>query len=45
MPADELDFDRLAALPATGGMIHSIALNAAFAAAERGSPVSMGIVL
>jgi len=44
-PADPLDLDRLAGFAATGGMIHSIALNAAFAAAHRGSPVTMRIVL
>jgi SpoVK/Ycf46/Vps4 family AAA+-type ATPase len=41
----DLDFQRLAALPATGGMIHNIALNAAFVAANAGSPVSMDVVL
>jgi SpoVK/Ycf46/Vps4 family AAA+-type ATPase len=40
-----LDFDRLARLPATGGMIHNIALNAAFAAAAVGGRVTMPLVL
>jgi SpoVK/Ycf46/Vps4 family AAA+-type ATPase len=44
-PLGGLDLDRLADLPATGGMIHNIALNAAFAAAHAGSPVTMPIVL
>jgi SpoVK/Ycf46/Vps4 family AAA+-type ATPase len=42
---EELDLDRLATLPATGGMIHNIALNAAFVAAESGVAVSTGLVL
>jgi len=40
-----LDLDRLAALPATGGMINNIALNAAFLAARAAEPVSMPLVL
>src|SRR5262249_18347859 len=44
-PTDRLDWTSLASLPATGGMIHNIALNAAFSAAERGLPVSMHIIL
>jgi SpoVK/Ycf46/Vps4 family AAA+-type ATPase len=44
-PACPLDWDRLASLPATGAMIHSIALNAAFAAANRKAPVSMDLIL
>jgi hypothetical protein len=44
-PRDQLDWDRLASLPTTGGMIHSIALNAAFMAAHRGEPVSMTMLL
>jgi len=40
-----LDLDRLAALPATGGMISNIAVNAAFLAARAGQPVSMPLVL
>jgi SpoVK/Ycf46/Vps4 family AAA+-type ATPase len=45
VPTDPLDLDRLAGFAATGGMIHSIALNAAFAAAHSGSPVTMRAVL
>ena len=41
-PQDELDYERLARLGLAGG---SIALNAAFAAAEHGSPVTMPVVL
>jgi SpoVK/Ycf46/Vps4 family AAA+-type ATPase len=44
-PTDRLDLDRLADFAATGGMIHNIALNAAFAAAHAGSPVTMPAVL
>jgi hypothetical protein len=44
-PRDQLDWDRLASLPTTGGMIHSVALNAAFMAAHRGEPVSMSMLL
>ena len=44
-PIDALDLNRLAALQATGGMIHNIALNAAFAAAHAGGKVTMPIVL
>ena len=40
-----LDFDRLARLNLTGGSIHNIALNAAFLAAQAGTPVTMPIVL
>jgi hypothetical protein len=44
-PTAGLDVDRLARLPATGGMIHNIALNAAFAAAHAGSDVTMPLLL
>ena len=44
-PTAPLDLDRLAGFAATGGMIHSIALNAAFAAAHSGNPVTMRTVL
>ncbi|MGN6813308.1 MAG: ATP-binding protein, partial [Thermomicrobiales bacterium] len=44
-PTAGLDFDRLARLPATGGMIHNIALNAAFAAAHADTAVTMPLVL
>ena len=45
MPHETLDYDRLSRLHATGGNIHSIALNAAFLAAKAGSPVTMPLVL
>ena len=44
-PTAPLDLDRLAGFAATGGMIHSIALNAAFAAAHSGHPITMRTVL
>ncbi|MGH8904999.1 MAG: ATP-binding protein [Egibacteraceae bacterium] len=44
-PTAALDLDRLAGLPATGGMIHTIALNAAFVAAHSGGHVTMPILL
>src|SRR5207245_5286096 len=44
-PTEGLDWARLASLPATGGMIHNIALNAAFSAADRELPVSMDVIL
>ncbi len=44
-PKGELDCDRLARFNITGGNIHSIALNAAFMAAQSSSTVSMPIVL
>ena len=45
VPTRELDFDRLARLNLTGGNIHSIALNAAFLAAQAGTPVGMSLIL
>jgi hypothetical protein len=48
MPPDQLgqiDLDRLARLPATGGVIHNVALNAAFAAAASGGQLTMELVL
>jgi hypothetical protein len=42
---DDLDLDRLAGLTASGGMIHNIALSAAFLAASASVPVSMQLVL
>jgi SpoVK/Ycf46/Vps4 family AAA+-type ATPase len=45
MPAEHLDFDRLARLNLTGGNISSIALNAAFQAAHSGGPVNMPLIL
>ena len=44
-PRDELDYERLARLNLTGGNLHSIALNAAFAAAHRGGTVTMELLL
>jgi SpoVK/Ycf46/Vps4 family AAA+-type ATPase len=44
-PTVGLDFDRLARLNVTGGHIALIALNAAFAAAQTKSDVTMPIVL
>ncbi|CAB3803404.1 ATP-dependent zinc metalloprotease FtsH [Paraburkholderia caffeinitolerans] len=44
-PTSGLDFDALAQLNLTGGNIHSIALNAAFAAARAGTPVTQALVL
>lgn len=49
-PADtprtaSLDFDWLARFNLTGGSIHNIALNAAFLAAQAGTPVTMPLVL
>jgi len=44
-PKGELDYDRLARLNLTGGNIHSIALNAAFLAAQEQTEVTMPLVL
>jgi hypothetical protein len=44
-PTSGLDFDRLARLNVTGGHVHNIAMNAAFLAAQGGTPVTMPIVL
>jgi ATP-dependent 26S proteasome regulatory subunit len=44
-PLAELDYPRLARLNLAGGGIHSVALNAAFLAAQAGQPVSMPLVL
>jgi ATP-dependent 26S proteasome regulatory subunit len=44
-PLGTLDWTRLARLNLTGGSIQNIALNAAFRAAQAGSPVTMAIVL
>ncbi|RYG08019.1 MAG: ATP-binding protein, partial [Burkholderiales bacterium] len=44
-PTAELDFARLARLNVTGGSIHNIALNAAFLAAQAGTPVAMPPIL
>ena len=40
-PLEDLDYDRLARFNITGGNIHSIALNAAFIAAQAGEKISM----
>jgi SpoVK/Ycf46/Vps4 family AAA+-type ATPase len=40
-----LDFEWLARLNLTGGSIHNIALNAAFLAAQAGTPVTMPLLL
>jgi hypothetical protein len=45
VPTDDLDYDRLAQFNITGGNIQSIALNAAFIAAQSNSKVTMPIVL
>lgn len=45
VPTVGLDYDRLAALNLTGGSFHNIAINAAFAAVEKGSAVTMPYVL
>ncbi|MBE9180871.1 ATP-binding protein [Oculatella sp. LEGE 06141] len=44
-PIAHLDVDRLARFNLTGGSIHNIALNAAFLAAQAGTPVTMPLVL
>ena len=44
-PTEPLDFERLATMPATGGTIHNIALNAAFVAARAGAPVGMDLII
>jgi len=45
VPLARLDYERLGRLNLTGGSIHNIALNAAFAAAGRGVQVSMPLLL
>ena len=45
VPKTDLNYDRLAQLNLTGGSIHNIAINAAFIAAEKGTPVSMSMIL
>ena len=44
-PTEDLDFERLARLNMTGASIHNVALNAAFLAAQGGTPVTMPLVL
>ena len=43
-PRAGLDYDRLARLNLTGGSIHNTALNAAFLAAQAGTPVTMPLL-
>ena len=45
VPCEDLDYDRLARFGLSGGNIHSIALNAAFAAAGSGGTVSMPVLM
>ena len=45
MPLGTLDFDRLARLNLSGGNIATVAVNAAFMAAEAGEPVTMPLIL
>lgn len=45
LPKAGLDYDRLARFNLTGGNIHSIALNAAFLAAQNETPVTMPLAL
>ena len=45
LPKAVLDYDRLARFSLTGGNIHSIALNAAFLAAQDQTPVTMPLAL
>ncbi len=44
-PVDDLDLGRLTTLATTGGMIRNIALNAAFCAAGRQTPVTTELIL
>ena len=44
-PKTDLDYDRLARLNISGGNIHSIALNAAFIAAQNGQTVTMSTLM
>jgi hypothetical protein len=44
-PRGDLDFARLARLNLTGGSIHNVALNAAFLAAQAGTPVTTRLIL
>jgi hypothetical protein len=45
VPRDTLDYGRLARMNLSGGNIHSIALNAAFAAAHNGQKITMPIII
>jgi hypothetical protein len=44
-PTEGLDFNHLSRLNLTGGSIHNIGLNAAFLAAQAGTPITMPLVL
>ncbi|MEH1951246.1 MAG: ATP-binding protein [Nostoc sp.] len=44
-PTEDLDFRRLARLNLTGASIQNVALNAAFLAAQAGTPVTIALVL
>ncbi len=45
VPREGLDYDRLARMNLSGGNIHSIALNAAFAAAQNGQKITMSTIV
>lgn len=45
VPCEAIDYDRLARFNVSGGNIHSIVLNAAFAAAQRGTAVTLPLLL
>jgi SpoVK/Ycf46/Vps4 family AAA+-type ATPase len=45
VPQVDVDYERLARFNVSGGNIHSIALNAAFMAAQRGGPVTQSLLL
>ena len=45
VPREAHDYDRLARFNLSGGNIHSVALHAAFLAAERATPVTAPLIL
>jgi AAA+ superfamily predicted ATPase len=45
VPREALDYDRLARAGVSGGNVHSVALNAAFIAAQRGTAVTMPLLM
>jgi hypothetical protein len=45
LPVEAPDFDRLARFGLSGGNIHSVALNAAFMAASRGTPITQSLLM
>jgi hypothetical protein len=45
VPREDLDYDRLARFTLSGGNIHSVALNAAFLAAQRATPVTVPLIM